>query len=237
MTHDKEKYANLVKALLAKTVANGATEEEALSAAYKARELMQKYQLTMADIDVKKEGAAHVEREGFANSPEMQVILILYPVLGKFTECRAWQNHGGYKVNFVGMASDVMFAEWLLDMLCEFVARNTKEYMKDYPRGNIGATKRAKVSFMIGCAERIRERLYEEIERRPPPVTGTGLVVVKDALIKDKMNEMGIHLRPGKGRLPPTDPLSVLMGRQKGNEANWNKPMSDSSKKERLSYE
>jgi hypothetical protein len=237
MTHDKEKYALLVKALLAKTLANGCTEEEALTAAYKARELMAKYQLTMADIDVKKEGAAHVEREGFANSPEMHVIITLYPVIGKFAECRAWQNQGGYKVNFVGMASDVMFCEWLLDMLCEFVYRNAKEYMKIYPRGNIGATKRAKVSFMIGCAERIRDRMYEEIAKRPKPIPGTGLVVVKDALITEKMNAMGIHLRPGKSKPPPTDPLSVYMGNLKGNEANWNKPMGDASKKERLGYE
>lgn len=236
MTHDKERYAQLVKALLSKTVANGCSEEEALSAAYKARELMAKYQLTMADIDVKKEGATHAFRENFTNSPEMHVLMTLYGPISKFTETRGWQSSIGNKVNFVGLASDVMFAEWLIDMLSEFCYRNTKVYMKTYPRGDIGATKRAKVSYMIGCAERIGERLLAEWERRRPP-PGTGLVVVKDALIKDHLVSMGIKLHAVGRSTPPLDPLSVALGKAKGNEANFTKPMNDASKKERLGYE
>ena len=56
MKTKREKVATIVEALLAKTTENGATEAEAMAAAAKARELMDRHQLDLGEVGMAKEG-------------------------------------------------------------------------------------------------------------------------------------------------------------------------------------
>ena len=51
-------HAAKIKALLGKTIENGATEAEAMAAAIKARELMDKYDIDLTTLDMKAEGSS-----------------------------------------------------------------------------------------------------------------------------------------------------------------------------------
>ena len=58
--------------------------------------------------------------------------------------------------------------------------------------------RRAKVMpFLDGMADRLRERILEMV---PPPQTGTGLVLVRDALITAEMDRRGIKLQDSRQR-------------------------------------
>ena len=60
MKTKREKVASVVEALLAKTTENGATEAEAMAAAEKARELMDRYQIEPVRRGLEQEGVHKV---------------------------------------------------------------------------------------------------------------------------------------------------------------------------------
>jgi hypothetical protein len=51
---NRTEIAGRIKGLLAKTVDNGCTESEALSAALKARELIEKHQLCLSEVELRR---------------------------------------------------------------------------------------------------------------------------------------------------------------------------------------
>jgi uncharacterized protein DUF2786 len=55
MTQIADAVATRIRGLMAKTTENGCTEEEAMLAAAKARELMDRYRLTMTDVEIQAE--------------------------------------------------------------------------------------------------------------------------------------------------------------------------------------
>jgi len=55
MTENREALLNKVRALLAKTITNGCTQPEALTALAKARAMMDAYEITEEDLRLAKE--------------------------------------------------------------------------------------------------------------------------------------------------------------------------------------
>lgn len=144
-----------IMALLGKTVENGCTEEEAMAAAAKAKELIEKY-----GEGVLEEAFETHFFEAFANSLEQHIVEEL--VFGICAYCRVSPVRGAHNagMSFFGPESATVFAEWLVPSLVNFVMRATEEHMKTYPRGlGIGDTKREKKSFAVGCARRIADRM------------------------------------------------------------------------------
>src|SRR5260221_14044674 len=58
-----EKLKSPIQALRAKTIGNGCTEEEALSAAAKVAELLDRHDLSLTDIEIREEQCERVEFE------------------------------------------------------------------------------------------------------------------------------------------------------------------------------
>ena len=55
MTTDLDKLKTRLQALRAKTIANGCTEEEALAAAAKVAELLDRHDLSITDLEIREE--------------------------------------------------------------------------------------------------------------------------------------------------------------------------------------
>lgn len=151
---NRSKVAAKIRALLGKTVDNGATEEEALTAALKARELMDRYGINVSEAELLEEGF-----DGQDSSSDDPERILIQKTLGYgvslFTETHVWiakreqsdcavqhDLFGGKRadyyssrkyntLHFFGLQSDVVFAVWLIQMLETFVKRAANKYIAE----------------------------------------------------------------------------------------------------------
>lgn len=160
MTEARKKLLERVKAILAKTIANGCTEGEAMAALAKAKELMATYDINEKELDAfSKEKTTTFATE---NRDPYEIKRNLCVNVGKFTRCKAYRDRAEV-INFAGKESDIVFAAWLLDTLQRFVMRELRAYQKKLitEKGIGHSNNLTSASFVAGCAHRINEKLKE----------------------------------------------------------------------------
>lgn len=210
--HDK------IQALMAKTVENGCTENEAMAAAAKVKELMAKYG---DEIGQELEGLVV---KYYANSLEMEIMSRMWEGICRYCRVSVLRTLHKDGLEFIGPKSGTIFAEWLNKTLLDFVLRETAAHMKGYARGKgIGDTKREKLSFAIGCAERINVRLKEASEQwevrtyLKPWADKRGIVLVKGSRKNVNLNHGG-----------------MAAGAAAGDGARWDRPVEGSGGEVRM---
>jgi hypothetical protein len=82
-------------------------------------------------------------------------------------------------------------------------------------------------SFIVGCTGRIYDRMMVPCEASAAARTGNSraLVVVKNAAIADKMQELGIKIRNVGSRCGNLDIDAYDAGRQAGDAASFGRPV------------
>jgi hypothetical protein len=176
---DKDKRVKrIIQALSEKTVENGATEEEAMRAAAKAKELMDKYEIMLTDEQIVEEGA--IKRVYKPQNREDSIIVRWASrEIADFAEVKVYTDEGKYgspikPLAIVGLPSDVEFFDYLIRSLTMF-ART----------GAIGLPARDRYQFFAGYADRITARLRKTIEERDTarnaaPGTASRALVIAD---------------------------------------------------------
>ena len=86
---DRNAIIEKIKALLAKTTENGATEAEMLSALDKAAAMMDAYDITDADVQVAKDEAAMLHKDPPDLKDPHKVKWRLSHAVGEFAACRS----------------------------------------------------------------------------------------------------------------------------------------------------
>jgi hypothetical protein len=217
----RRKMIERVRALLAKNIASGCTEGEALAALEKARELMAAYEIAETDILPETE-KAQIFSTGHADP--YRVKWQLSHAVGKFTRCRPWRSYCD-GVTFCGLESEVDFAAWLLNTLQQFVLREVQAYRAELVRENGRAPRIMSSSFVHGVTERISDRLLELVSTEP---TGKGkdLMLSRNALIEAAMAAAGIsNLRKVRTRtFVNLDAYGA--GKSVGNAATFSRPLN-----------
>ena len=225
-----------VRALLSKTTENGCSESEALLAAAKARELMDKYQLSMSEAELESEGAS----QSNTNSETAQQFRIqrdLAMKIARFTDCRCWQGSQSGTVKFFGLQSDSEFAAFLCSSLAGFVQRNAIGYSLEHD-GDVA-------SFMLGAVARINERLAELIAARAAsrvqaelashPSGGKSLMLVKNQLVEREFAKLGLNLSRGRASSQGhSNSGSYSAGRAAGDHASFGRPLASHAGGQRL---
>jgi hypothetical protein len=227
MTIDRENVLGKIRALLAKTMENGCTEAEALAAIEKANALMAVHEVTEVELNLTKEEKAILRREPpETKDPHLIKCRLIYSV-SRFCGCRAWREPGSRAITFCGLPSDAQMATWLLDTLTAFVQNELFKHLIE-----VGPTRgeRRQVirDFVIGCTDRIHDRLIklrEQREQAAATSNARALVVVKDAAIQAKLDELGIHLCSGS-LSGASDSPSYGAGSAAGNRASFGRPVS-----------
>jgi hypothetical protein len=240
MSNNRDSLITKIQALMAKTVENGCTEEEAFAALDKARALMDAYEVSDDELKLSKEEQAVLRSEPKGTQDPNGIKSGLAKAVADFTECRVWYSHKGEKgLTFCGMQSDARFATWLLDYLTIFVQGELANHLTG--KGYYGTRERNNIkgSFVAGCTSRISERLRSLIKHSEQVVTGNSraLVVVKKQAVAAKMEAANIHL--GRSRSSTkfiTDSSSYHAGRAAGNNASFGRPVSGSNATLRLSH-
>ena len=218
--------ASKLRALRQVTQENGATEAEALNAAAKYDELMQKYRLDETELDVKAEGTEHVRIDWPASGNGYDIALWLGVNIGRFTNCKTWRTvpHGrgrlasGGTSHFLGMKSDVELAEWLTRSLVGFVQAEAVQFAWS----NEGVTQAEVHQFVTTAGQRIGNRLQELINGR---TTGSGgLVVVRKKMVDEAFAALGLNLSFSRQAAVQYTGRGASAGFDVGNRAQFARP-------------
>lgn len=229
METEREKLLGKVRALMAKTVENGCTEEEHLAALAKAQAMIDAYVITDAELSLTKEEKAVFRREPKGTPDPHSIKRQLAVGVAKFASCKVWRDNreGAGALVFCGLRSDAQFATWLLDHLALYVQKALAEHLM----GDLayGGDRRLVINgFVIGCCSRISGRLNELVTGSQAAAVGNSraLVVVKDAAITAKMAEAGVNLRKSRSSSRQYDAGAYAAGRAAGDRASFGRPVS-----------
>lgn len=228
---ERDKVISKIRALLSKTVENGCTEAEALSALSMAQAMMDAYEVTEADLNEMRQESAIKETMKDMRDPH-HIRAHLTVAISRFTNTKVWRHEyksQKWRYNFVGLRSDVDFALWLTETLTMFVQRELKNYIwkNDYT-GLEPSTKRKVINgFVFGACNRISERMIELADNSEDHASknANALVVIKNELIVKKMNELGIELRSPRQRGSAIKDDAYQAGKAVGDKANFGRPM------------
>jgi hypothetical protein len=225
---NRESIVEKIKALLAKTTANGATEAEMMAALDKAAAMQDAYEISDDELrEAKEEAATHLAEPPDTTDPHKIKWKLSYGVR-QFCGVEIYRTVRKNGLRFIGMPSDVQFAQWLLDNLADFVFEEIYKHLIGClaPKGERQVIIR---SFTAACCERISERLLTLVKRSEAARRSNGreLVVVKNAAIKAYMIEHDIHLRTCCGYSPSNvDAAAQAAGRAAGDRASFGRPVS-----------
>jgi hypothetical protein len=230
MTINRESLLSKVRALLSKTTQSGCTEAEALAALTKAQAMIDAYEVTDEELALTKEEKA-ILRSVEVRDPLFIRRRIMFAI-EKFTNTEAWFrsiSRGHYRRTLCGLPADIDFAEWLIEALTQFVQSELATFLMSFAgtgRDRQSATR----SFVMGCIERIQDRLAELAKPRPAQSSNSrALVVTKQAAISDCMAANNIKLRTCCGPAPVGDFDSYAAGMAAGDRASFGRPLSESS--------
>jgi hypothetical protein len=214
---DRNAIIDKIKALLAETTENGATEAEMLSALDKAAAMRDAYDISDAELQLAKDEAVMLHSDPPDSKDPHGIKWRLCYAVAQFCGVQIFRSPHETGLKCIGMPSDVGFAMWLLDshLIGCLAPKNERQVIMR--------------SFTEACCQRIGERLLALVERSKAARTSNGreLVVVKDAAIKQFMKEHNMRLRTCSGYSPSNvDAAALAAGRAAGDRATFGRPVT-----------
>ena len=189
-----------IQALRAKTIDNGCTEEEALSAAAKVAELLDRHDLSLTDVELR---AASCERRTYETHRKKRIPLDdCIGAIAHFCDCRVWREKNAAGENsyvFFGLRSDIEVAHYLAELIDSAVRTELGRFKTsaDYRRFRHQQRHLANASFALGMVASIADRLVaiktsrDQVNRN----SGRGLVVLKTTVVDAEFGKLGLDLR------------------------------------------
>jgi hypothetical protein len=195
-----DKLRARIQALRAKTIDNGCTEDEALSAASKVAELLDRHDLSLSDIELREE---RCERAEFATGRRKRIPLDqCIGAVAEFCDCRVWREKaasGELRYVFFGLRADVTVAHYLTELIDGAVRSELGRYKtsREYLRFRHNERHMANSSFAFGMVTSIADKLAAMKAARDGinRSTGRDLVVVKSAIVAEELARLDLKLR------------------------------------------
>lgn len=202
-----------IQALRAKTIDNGCTEGEALAAAAKVAELLDRYELSLTDIEIRE---TQCEERVYETHLKKRIpIDECIGAIAAFCDCRVWRQKnaaGEARYVFFGLPADVEVAHYVTELIDGAVRTELGRYKvsAEYKRFRHQERHLANASFALGMCASIADRLVAMKAERDGVVrsTGRGLVVLKAAVVDTELERLGVKLRTveeGPGRFISPD--------------------------------
>ena len=200
-TNELSRVKARIKALTDKTVANGCTEAEAMSAAEMVGRLLERYALNMDEIEVRSSRC--VQREVLLGGKRRRPIDGCVPSIARFCDCKVWLAQstattereagdlpGGKCYVFFGFETDVDLATYLFAVVERAVAFETVNFKRAHPRLQAVRLRQASSGFQHGLVARVSDRLEAMHEEREASVkaqrsTGTALILAKHQVVDE----------------------------------------------------
>ncbi len=232
-----------IKALTEKTVANGCTEAEAMSAAEMVGRLLQRYALSMDEIEVRSARCIQVEVE--LGSRRRRPIDGTVPAIARFCDCKVWlapagrvgaddlereQPQPGIRYIFFGFETDAGLAAYLFAVINRAITTETDAFKRANPRLRATKLRQASTSFQHGLVARVAARLesmHEEREEwvKAQRVTGTALIIAKHKVVDDAFRETAVRLINMSALGPQVNTKAYQEGWIAGDRVNLSRPV------------
>jgi len=190
----------IIQGLRAKTVAQGCTEHEALAAAEKVAELLDRHGLSLSELEFRAQPC-----EGIGIPTGRRRIAPIdqcVPPIAAFFDCRVWREHpkgGELRYVFFGLRADVAAAQYLYEMVERAFETETNAFKAGALYASMAGERRtATTSFQTGLARGITGKLRalrEARDARSRSESGRDLVPVKAAMVDDELDKLGLNLR------------------------------------------
>ena len=193
---DRNSIIDKIKALLAKTTANGATEAEMMSALDKASAMMDAYDITDAELQVAKDEAAMLHADPPDLKDPHKLKWQLCHGVSEFCGVQIYRSRRETGLKCIGMPSDVQLRCGCSTALLTSCSQNSMRISSAASHQRVSAVSSSDRSRRLAVIASY-DRLLALVERSKVARTSNGreLVVIKDAAIKAFMKEHGIHLR------------------------------------------
>src|SRR4051794_5512866 len=189
-----------IQALCAKTMDNGCTEAEALSAAAKVAELLDRYDLSLTDVDIRH---AQCEQRHYQTRRKKRIPLDdCIEAIANFCDCRVWRETSqsrNARYVFFGLPSDVEVAHYLTELIDNAVRselgcyKNSAGYLRFRHQDRYVANS----SFMLGMVASVLNKLSAMKRERDAVKDGGGrdLVVLKASVVDAELAKLDLNLR------------------------------------------
>lgn len=204
-----------IKKLLA--LANSSNEHEAALAASHAQRLLSEHNLAMADIEAshRPDKADKVETAVSKSLPKW--LRHLSASVSSAFDCQAIHHPATGKMTFIGVGADVQIAAYTFTYLDRTVRKLCGMYMKGHVSSTIPNRHRElmRQSYYLGAVSTVTIRLREQ--KVQTPVTTGALVVVKEGLIRQAINEIG-NLRTMHSRRSYINSAAYAKGQTDGGQ-------------------
>ena len=213
---NRQAAMNRIRALMAKTVSNGCTESEALAAAKKIGELMDRYGLTYSDLELKSERC----RQHSASDRHHDVNLAA-SAIARFCSCRVWFKGGG--IEYFGLPIDVVIAGYMTDLCRSAMNVGFDTFANSSSRPKNQTRRELRKPFMVAMGYRLSERIKDMASLREAKATtanGTSLVIVKNAVVEKQYLALGLKLAPGRASHYRDNDAARAAGRAAGDRVN-----------------
>jgi hypothetical protein len=154
-----------IRALAAKTVDQGCSEEEAMTAAAMVGNLLAQYNLTMSEVDVRD--AACITLAIDSGSKKRDALWAAAFNIGVFCGCKVWFQSVGRGSNknavykYFGHETDVMMAEYLFKVIAASVDHEWRQFKLTPTYMFASSARTATASFKLGMTRRIGRRLHD----------------------------------------------------------------------------
>jgi Protein of unknown function (DUF2786) len=193
-----------IQALRAKTIDNGCTEAEAVSAAAKVAELLDRHDLSLTDVEMRE---APCERREYETRRKKRIPLDdCIGAVANFCDCRVWREKnqdGETRYVFFGLRADIEVAHYLTELIDAAVRSGLGRYKAtpDYRRFRHQQRSMANGSFALGMVASIADKLTAMKAGRDQANFGSGraLVAVKAAIVDAEFDKLGLKLRSARG--------------------------------------
>lgn len=212
-----EQLVQRIQALRSKTVAQGCTEQEALAAAEKVAELLDRYGLSLGELEFRAQPCAGIGIQ--TNRRRIAPIDSCVPAIAAFFDCRVWAERAqgtALRYIFFGLRGDVAAAQYLYEMVERAFETETNVFRaSDIYFEMAGERRSATNSFQIGLARGISDKLHALRAARDAgarSASGRDLVPMKAAIVDEEMQKLGLNLSSrilGRGKRVLTDAFAA----------------------------
>jgi hypothetical protein len=216
-----DKLRTRIQGLRAKTIDNGCTEGEALAAAAKVAELLDRYDLSLTDVEIRH---APCERRAYETHRKKRIPLDdCIGAIADFCDCRVWRekNRAGEALYvFFGLRSDIEVAHYLTELVDTAVRSELGRYKTTSSYRQFRHQERhvANASFALGMVSSIADKLTAMKAGRDEAntLTGRDLVVLKAAVVDTELEKLGLKLRTASRASRLVSPVAYEAGESSG---------------------
>ncbi len=199
-----DKLRSRIQALLAKTVGNGCTEDEALAAAAKVADLLDRHALSMTDVELRATACVRVVYQ--ARRKKRMPLGDAIGAIAAFCDCRVWREKGmDGETHFVvfGLPADAEAAVALAGLVDDAVRAELGRYKSSPAYLALRHQDRhlANASFALGMITSVADKL-DVMKSGRDSANRQGsrdLVVVKTSVVDEEFRALGVSLETSQG--------------------------------------